>query len=40
MKLNLEQINILNVKIVEFNNIDDSMKNVENYFKSKNGSCE
>ena len=26
--------------LVDFNNIDDSMKNVENYFKSKNGSCE
>ena len=27
-------------KIVDFNNIDSSMTNVENYFKSKNGSCE
>ena len=27
-------------KIVDFNNIDNSMTNVENYFKSKNGSCE
>ena len=27
-------------KIVDFNNIDSSMTNVENYFKTKNGSCE
>jgi len=26
-------------KIVDFNNIDSSITNVENYFKSKNGSC-
>ena len=27
-------------KIVNFNNIDDSLANIENYFKSKNGTCE
>lgn len=27
-------------ELVNFNNIDDSIKNVEKYFKSKNGSCE
>lgn len=27
-------------EVVDFNDIDDSMKNIEEYFKSKNGSCE
>lgn len=27
-------------KLVDFNNIDNSMKNIEEYFKSKNGNCE
>lgn len=35
-----EEMNNEIKKLVDFNNIDDSMKNVENYFKSKNGSCE
>jgi len=35
-----EEMNNEIKNLVDFNNIDDSMKNVENYFKSKNGSCE
>lgn len=27
-------------ELVDFNNIDDSMENIENYFKSNNGTCE
>ena len=27
-------------EIVDFNNIDNSMINIENYFKSNNGTCE
>lgn len=27
-------------KIVDFNNIDNSLKNINDYFKSKNGSCD
>ena len=27
-------------KLIDFNNIDDSMINIENYFKSNNGTCE
>ena len=35
-----EEMNNEIKNLVNFNNIDSSMKNVENYFKSKNGSCE
>lgn len=27
-------------EIVDFNNIDNSMINIENYFKNNNGTCE
>ena len=35
-----EKMNVEIEKLVDFNNIDNSMKNVENYFISKNGNCE
>ncbi len=35
-----EEMNNEIKNLVNFNNIDSSMKNVENYFKSKNGSCD
>jgi len=35
-----EEMNLEIKKLVDFNNIDKSMRNVEDYFKSKNGSCE
>ena len=27
-------------EIIDFNGIDDSMKNIEQYFKTNNGTCE